>query len=265
MGRVPAFTALDAVLQGTTALAYLVVGLAAWVAARGDMRTRVFLGAALANVVAFGVPAVNWIGGMRTAAGLSRGGFAAVFCSLAAGSVLLFHFFQVFPWRRPWIRRWWRVLPPLYVIAPVGTAAVVLLAPATFEEVTLLNLAILLAAGLPVLGIVAVLLPIGGILSLVKSYRESAHTDPPRRAMRRPLLLMLVSQIAGGTIGVLFAPVLGAVAPGSTAQAALKIAAWASGLLMPGAFAIAAWPAGLPADAAPTGNATAAATADRRA
>jgi hypothetical protein len=263
MGEIPAFTALDAVTQGTMALAYVAVGLSAWGLAPGDARTRVFLALALTNVVAFGVPALEWIQGMRSAAGLSRAGFTAVFFSLALGSVLLFHLFQVFPRRRPWIQRWWRVMPPLYLGAPLGTAAVVLLAPATFEDVTLVNLAVVVAAGLPLLGVVTILLPIGGILSLVKSYRESG-ADPGRRAMRRPLLLMLVSQIAGGTIGVLFAPVLGVVAPGSTAQAALKVGAWLCGLLTPGAFALAVWGYGLPAAETPTGNAAAAATADRR-
>jgi hypothetical protein len=264
VGEIPAFTAFDAVTQGTTAVAYLVVGAGAWLGSVRDTRTRLLLGVALTNAVAFGVPALNWIAGMRTAVGLSRGGFAAVFCSLALGSVLLFHFCQVFPWRRPWIGRWRRVLLPLYAIAPAGTAVVALLAPASFEEATLVNLAVVAALGLPLLGLVAVLLPIGGILSLVKSARESARADS-RRAMRRPLVLLLVSQIAGGTIAVLFAPVLGAVAPGSTAQAALKVTAWLFGLLTPAAFALAVWRYGLPGADDPTGNAVEAATAGHRA
>jgi hypothetical protein len=53
------------------------------------------------------------------------------------------------------------------------------------------------------------------------------------------LELILLSQIAGGTLAILFAPVLAVLAPNSFMQPVLTIAIWALGLLTPAAYALA--------------------------
>jgi hypothetical protein len=209
-------------------------------------------------LVALGIPAWMGMAGTQSASAMSRGALAAMFSALALGSVLLFHFLQLFPWRRPWIQRRFWILRPLYVVSPLAAAGLVQAGPATPENLTVSNIAVMLVVGFPLLVLVGIVLPIGGILSLVKSYREAA--DGPYRAMRGPLLLLLVSQVAGGTIALLFAPVLGVLAPGSVAQTVLTMTAWLCGLLTPGAVALSVWRVGLP----PIDSAGAAGTAAGR-
>jgi hypothetical protein len=57
--------------------------------------------------------------------------------------------------------------------------------------------------------------------------------------LKTPLELILLSQIAGGTLAILFAPVLAVLAPNSIMGSVLAIAIWALGLLTPGAYALA--------------------------
>ena len=51
----------------------------------------------------------------------------------------------------------------------------------------------------------------------------------------------MLSQIGGGTLAVVFAPVLAIVAPNSFAQSLLTLIIWTLGLLTPLAFAAAVW------------------------
>jgi hypothetical protein len=242
----PTFTGLDAATQGIAGLLFLIVGLGAWSKAPADSRTRVFLGVAIANAITYGVQATAWLSGLRQVFSLPRGALAALFCGLSLGSLLLFHFCQVFPWRRPWIQKAGWTLRPAYALILLATAALVLLVPSNFDDFSPPILLGTVALGLPLLLLVGVALPLSAIVSLVKSYREAAGAD--RRAMRVPLLWLLISQIAGGTISVLFAPVLALVAPNTAAQTALTITVWLLGLMTPAAFALAVWTYGLPDD-----------------
>ncbi len=232
----PSFTWLDAVTQGIAGFVYLVVGLGAWRRAPGDARTQVFLGLALANLVTFEVPAAAWFVGIVDITALPRGLFQALFVSMAAGSILLFHFCQEFPWRRPWIERWGRSLTTAYVFVPAATGALVASAPANLGEISYGYGAAILIVGVPLVILLTMVLPVGGIVSLVKSYREAR--SPADRPLRRPLLWLLVSQIAGGTIALIFAPVLATIAPGYTARMALTLVSWVFGLMTPVAFAL---------------------------
>jgi hypothetical protein len=239
----PTFTALDAITQGIAGLLYLVIGVSAWLYARGDTRTQVFLGVALANVVAFALPTAAWLSGAGDLTSLPRAAVATVVSALGLGSVLLFHFSQVFPRRRPWIARHWTKFAVAYGVVPLVIGGLILLAP---SDITDLSLAFVIPAvllGLPCLILIAFVLPIAGIISLVKSFREAVGDLAP---MRTPLLWLLVSQIAGGTIALLFAPVLATIAPNSTAQTAATLAVWLLGLMTPIAFALAVWRYGLP-------------------
>lgn len=244
--QTPALTGLDATTQAIAGLLYLTVGLGAWVKAPGDSRTRVFLGVAIANAAAFGVQATAWLSGVREVFLLPRAALAVLFCGFSVGSLLLFHFCQVFPWRRPLIRKLGWMLRPLYALILLATVALIMLAPSSFNDISLLFLVGAFAAGVPLLLLVGVTLPLGAIVSLVKSYREAANGE--RRQMRVPLLWLLISQIAGGTLAVLFAPVLVVIAPNTASQTAVTVAVWLLGLMTPVAFALAVWKYGLPGD-----------------
>lgn len=241
----PLITTVDAVTQTLTGAVYLLVGVAAWVRLPHDVRTRLFLAMSLANVVGFAVPVLAWMYGARELLALPRSAFAALLVSLALASLLLFHFCQVFPRRRPWIRRFGKWVHAGYVVVPLAAAGLIFLAPSpdNVENVAPFLLAVVLI-GVPLLLVVGVGLPIGGILSLVRSYREARDGDT--RAARRPLLWLLVSQIAGGTLALIFAPVLAVVAPAEAVQTALKVVVAVFGVMTPVAFALSVWKYGWP-------------------
>ena len=93
--------------------------------------------------------------------------------------------------------------------------------------------------GFPLIVLLGLVLPVVAILSLVRSHRDMSRAGLP--AVKTSILWLLISQIAGGTLSVVFAPVLQVVAPNSLANGALTIAIWALGLLTPLAFAAAVW------------------------
>ena len=59
----PVFTSLDGVTQAIAAAVYLAVGIAAWLRATDDIRTRVFLAFSIANLIVFGIPTAWWLRG----------------------------------------------------------------------------------------------------------------------------------------------------------------------------------------------------------
>lgn len=96
----------EAVMSAISALLYLFVAAAALAKAPRDGRVRAFVVLALANVAPLLVPVLFWY---RGAVAFTRPLIFALAVSLTVGSLVLFHFFQIFPWRRPWIRehgRW---------------------------------------------------------------------------------------------------------------------------------------------------------------
>ena len=235
----PVLTALDAVTQGIAAVVYLVIGAAAWLRAPADPRTRVFLGAACANAAAFGLPAVTWLRGTSDPLHFARWQMAALLSALGLGALLLLHFTQVFPRRRPWIRSAPRQLPAAYVLTPLVIGGLIVYWPNDLASVSTWYVVVAFVFGFPLVVTLGVVVPIAGILSLVKSYREietygAAH-------LRRPLLLILISQVAGGALAIVFAPVLAVIAPNSLAMDSMTVAIWALGLLTPLAFASAVW------------------------
>src|SRR5438046_1169184 len=129
----PSFTAVDGITQGSAAILYLIIGVAAWLRGPTDVRSRVFLAFSLANLLAF-------------------------------------------------------------------------------------------------------VLPVAGIVSLLRTHREIQ--DSSLTFLRKPLELILLSQIAGGTLAILFAPVLAVLAPNSATQSVLTVMIWALGLMTPIAYAI---------------------------
>jgi hypothetical protein len=239
----PVFTAVDGVTQAAAALVYLTVGIAGWLRAPRDIRTRVFLAFSLANAVVFGIPTVWWLRGTTDPTKLPLGTTAAVISALGIGALLLFHFTQVFPTRRPWIKSSGIQMAAAYVLAPLTIATLVRFAPASLDKLTPGYVLVFLVFGFPLLVLLGILLPVAAILSLLRSHRDLQRVGPA--GLRRPIELILISQIAGGTLAVVFAPVLAGVAPNGTLQSVLTIATFAFGLLTPAAYAAAIWRYGL--------------------
>ncbi len=237
--QMPTLTALDAVTQGVAAFVYLAIGIGAWTRARADTRTRVFLAAAVANAVAFGLPAISWVRGASDPLKIARWQMAALLSALGLSALLLLHFMQVFPRRRPWIRSAPWQLPVAYVLTPLVIGGLIVYWPKDVASISAWYVVVAFVFGFPLLVTLGVVVPVAGILSLLKSYREAESYGAAR--LKTPLFFILISQVAGGALALVFAPVLAFVAPNSVAQNVLTLTIWALGLLTPLAFAAAVW------------------------
>jgi uncharacterized membrane protein len=199
----------------------------------------VFLAFALANVVVFGIPTVWWLRGTTDPTKLPAAATATVMSALGVGALLLFHFTQVFPRRRLWIQSSGIQMAVAYVLAPLTIATLVRFAPESVEKLTTSYILVFLVFGFPLLVLLGFVLPVAAIVSLLRSHREVQQTGPVE--LKRPIEWILISQVAGGTLAILFAPVLAVVAPNGILQSVLTIAIWAFGLLTPVAYAAAIW------------------------
>jgi hypothetical protein len=235
----PVFTSLDAVTLGIAALCYLAVGTGAWLRARHDIRTRVFLALSIANVIVFGVPTLWWLLGTTDPRQLPAEATAVVMTALGAGALVLFHFTQVFPRRRPWIKTAGIQMPIAYCLAPPAIAVLVMFAPAVPDAITVSYVLMFILFGFPLLILLGIVVPVAAIVSLVRSYREVGAQGLAH--LQRPIAWILVSQIAGGTLSIVFAPVLVVLARNEMARSGLTLAIWGLGLLTPLAFAAAVW------------------------
>ena len=234
----PVLTGLDAFTQFVAALIYLGVGVAAWGQAPRDIRTRVFLAFALANVVAFSVPGTAWLLGVRDPASMPRAATAATMAALGVGALLLFHFTQVFPRRRPWIKTAGIQMSVAYLLTPIVIAALVRFWPASTTEVSPAYILGFLVFGFPLMILLAFVLPVAAIVSLLRSHRDAQHLGAP---IARPILWILTSQVAGGVLAIVFAPAIAAAVPGSPLIPIVTVIIWTLGLLTPLAFALAVW------------------------
>ena len=159
--------------------------------------------------------------------------------ALGVGALLLFHFTQVFPRRRPWIKASGIQMGVAYVLAPLTIATLVRFAPASVATLTTAYVLVFLVFGFPLLVLLGFVLPVAAIVSLLRSHREVQQAGLMQ--FKRPIEGILLSQIAGGALAIVFAPVLAVVAPNTALQSVLTIAIWAFGLLTPGAYAAAVW------------------------
>jgi hypothetical protein len=234
-----AFTTLDGVTQMLAALCYALVGAAAWLRATGDIRTRVFLALAAANVIVCSVPTIWWLRGTTDPARLPLAATAVVMAALGVGALLLFHFSQVFPRRRPWIRSSGAQMALAYCLAPVTIAGMVWFAPPSVAAMTRPYILLMIVFGFPLIVLVGIVLPVTAIVSLARSHRELPQTAG--RELKRAIEMILLSQVAGGVLAALFAPVVAVAAPNSVSQSMLTLLIWMLGLLTPIAFAIAVW------------------------
>jgi hypothetical protein len=235
----PVFTSLDGVTQGIAAVCYLAIGIAAWLCARHDIRTRVFLAFSIANTIVFGIPTLWWLRGTTDARQLPAAAFAIAMAGLGAGALLLFHFTQVFPRRRPWIKTWGNLMAIAYCVAPPAIAGLVQFAPATPGALTITYVLPVILFGIPLLILLGMVVPVAAIVSLVRSYREVRQQGLAH--LKRPIEWILIGQVAGGTLTIVVAPVLAVLVRNEIARSGLTLVIWALGLLTPLAFAAAVW------------------------
>ena len=235
----PVLTGLDATTQAVAALCYMLIATAALLRAPRDIRTRVFFVFSLANVLAFAVPALMWWKGMTNPAAAPRVATALVLAGLGVAALLLFHFTQVFPRRRPWIRTAGIQMAAGYALIPVVIVGLVVFVPSNPVDITPAYILAFIIFGFPLLVLLAIVLPVTAIVSLVRSYHEAGQADLLRA--RVPLAMILLGQIAGGALALVFAPALTVIAPNSMALSVLTVIMWVFGLLTPIAFGLAVW------------------------
>jgi hypothetical protein len=251
MLQAPAPTALDAVAATISLLVYLAIGAAALAAAPRDARARTFMTIAVASAGPYALAPLQW---WKGSAAYTPAILAVTTTAFTVGSVALFHFSQVFPYRRPWIRERFRWLLAAYLVLPPPVTLITwlvgsLLVPmdtagsggvgAVSMGVSELTILLLIVPLLLLLFVVGLVLPFSGVMSLVKSWQEAKKArDAPARTTT---FWMLMSQLAGGVLTVLVLPLLHYA--GITGAGAMLIAglAYAFGLLMPLAFAAAVW------------------------
>jgi hypothetical protein len=233
----PAINGFEAVGFTISALVYVTVAVAALIRAPRDQRVHVFLLVAISNLGPYLFPAWFWMRGETT--NFTTQSVFVVVVSMTLGSVALFHFMQVFPWRRPWIRGHGRWLVAAYLVCPVVGGALVLKTSTMLDDMTPGMGIVLLVLGVPLLVLVSLVLPFAGLLSLYASWRTATlnHVDH----VAAPTLAILISQLAGGVLAILIIPLMHVVVTtGSWTKVASGLLL-GFGLMMPLAFAAAVW------------------------
>jgi len=264
----PEFTTFDVVTQLTAAAVYLSVGLAALAHAPRDERTRVFAAFSVMQTLAIGIMAAGWFLGEEDPLAFNRVPLALVLTALAVGAILMFHFSQVFPRRRPWIVASGPQLPIAYVLTPIVVFILVTWWPSTPAQATPKFGMVFVVFGFPLMVLLGLVLPIASIVSLLHSLREAApkRIDPRRArhavgdeavsdagtaadraagAARVPLGGIILSQLAGGALSVLVLGPLTVAAPESMAVGFIAMTVWLLGLLTPAAYAAGVWKYGV--------------------
>jgi hypothetical protein len=163
----------------------------------------------------------------------------SLFLSVVIGGIALFHFLQVFPWRRPWIRVHGSWLAAAYAVCPLVALGMMLAAPDRLDESTPAFALTILVVGMPLLVLVGVVLPFAGLLSIYASWLDAKRLGV--RNAERPALAMLVSQLAGGILAIIIVPLLHIILPTGPWITIASTLLFAFGLLMPIAFAMAIW------------------------
>lgn len=251
MLTMPQLTVFDAVTELIAAAVYLAVGAAALAQAPRDERTRVFGALGVVNAIAFCIPAAAWFLGVQDPLVFNRLPLALMLAALSAAAVLMFHFSQVFPRRRPWITTSGLQLPIAYALTPIVVALLVTWWPRTAAEVTTKFGMVFVVFGFPLMVLLGLVLPVASVVSFLRSLREAGHPaarEGPRGddtgtvPDARPAIAgILVSQLVGGALGLLVLGPLHAVAPDSVAVLVIALAVWLLGLLTPLAYAAAIW------------------------
>jgi len=228
-------TRFDAVTSAVSATVYLLVALAALLRAPRDSRTGIFLLVAATGLAPYLLPAYAWL----RPGTFSKPLVSVLAVSLVLGSLALFHFTQIFPWRRPWIRRYFELLLTGYGLGPPIVLGLIWFAPSQPEQIEAAYAVLTVFIGLPMIFIVGVVLPFAGLLSLY--YSVLAARAAGLEQARRPLMGILISQLAGGALAILIIPLLHFVAPSGPWVTVAAALLFGFGLVMPLAFAAAVW------------------------
>lgn len=226
----------EAIASAVSAVVYVGVAILALVTAPRDLRVRLFAVLAVTGIAPYLTPLLFWMRGEH--AEFTRPLTLALALSATLGGIVLFHFLQVFPWRRPWIRAHARWLIAAYVVCPL-VACVLILGSPDLDQMTPAYAMTVLVVGLPLLFLVGLVLPFAGLLSVYDSWRTAKRLHIT--AAERPALTILISQLAGGVLAIIVVPMLHMALPAgpwTTIGAALL---FAFGLMMPIAFAHAVW------------------------
>jgi hypothetical protein len=236
----PSATAFDAVASIVSLIVYLGVAFI-MTRRRAESHARVFLVVALTSAVPYLLTALQWWkgSGVYTPATISL--TAAAF---SIGSVALFHFTQVFPWRRPWIEAHFGWVVAAYVVLPPPVAYIAwlfgsLLSPdtgagglgAVSADIFVTLLVILTFAPIFVVGVV---LPFCGVMSLFKSWQEAKKAG--NESARVTTFWMVISQLAGGVLAVLVLPLLHLIGVPLIWATAIAGLAYVFALVMPIAY-----------------------------
>ena len=248
----PQLTAFDAVTQLIAATIYLAVGTAGLAQAPRDERTRVFCALGIAHAIGFTIPSVAWMLGVTNPGAYNRIPLGITLAALSLGAVLMFHFSQVFPRRRPWIRGSGPQLPIAYVL--IGPAVFLLVRwwPLTKEAFTTQFGLVFILFGFPLLVLMGLVLPVASIVSFLRSLREQPRLTlaqmggetvdgRPLPDARPTIFGILVSQLAGGALSLLVLGPLSQAAPQSLAVTLVAMTVWMLGLLTPLAYAAGIW------------------------
>ena len=245
-------TTFEVVAAIVSAALYLIVGFAAVARAPRDIRARVFLATAVASAAPYSVTVLLWARGAGAA--FTMGVTAVVGLSLMFGSLTLFHFTQVFPWRRPWIRRHGRWLIAGYFLVPIAMAVPLWILGTVFTEMGPVasgsgglgagsfgmteSLAMLLLV-VPALFVLGLVVPFAAVFSLYKSWLLAKARR--QESARITTFWILISQMAGGVLTILIVPLLHFVVPTGPWVTIAAVLLFAFGLLMPLTFAAAVW------------------------
>jgi hypothetical protein len=249
----PVATTFEAFAAVVSAALYLIVGGAVFLQSPRDVRARVFFATALTSAGPYSVTALIWSRGSGAAFTLPV--IITVGLSLMLGSLALFHFTQVFPWRRPWVRAHGRWLIAGYLVIPLLFAIALWPYAVLFKEYmavadsgsgglgavaadgTFVGLLLLIA--LPAIFVLGVVVPFAAILSLFNSWRAAKASGV--WSARVTTIWILISQMGGGVLTILIIPLLHLVAPAGPWVAMAAALLFAFGLLMPLAFAAGVW------------------------
>ncbi|PYR94810.1 MAG: hypothetical protein DMF84_04060 [Acidobacteria bacterium] len=229
-------TRFDAVTSAVSAAVYLLVGFAALLRAPRDARTGVFLLVAVTGLGPYLLPVYAWL---RPGSTFTKPLVSVLAVSLVLGSLALFHFTQIFPWRRPWIRRYFELLLTGYGLGPLIVLGLIWFAPRHAEDIEASYAVLTVFIGLPAIFVAGIVLPFAGLLSLY--YSVLAARAAGFEQARRPLMGILVSQLAGGVLAILIIPLLHFVAPAGALVTIASALLFGFGLLMPIAFAAGVW------------------------
>jgi hypothetical protein len=227
----------EAITSAASAVVYVAVAILALVKAPRDLRVRLFFVLGLTGIAPYMTPLLFWLRGED--AQFTRPLTLALALSTTFGGLVMFHFMQVFPWRRPWIRAHARWLAAAYVVCPLLASGLIVAAPEPLDQMTPAFAMTLLVVGFPLLVLVGLVLPFAGLLSLYDSWKTAKRLHIT--AAERPTLTILISQLAGGVLAIVVEPMLHMVLPAGPWTTIAAALLFGFGLMMPVAFAHAIW------------------------